>query len=462
MVIVEEDETKEEEEAEEQQKVKTEKYTDKVDPLGKEDYEALRQSLKEHGFLPDYPIIVNSSGDVLDGHHRLKACRELGIEPCFKVQHFDSEIEEELFVYDVHCARRQLSKFQRVQLSLKTEPLLVKLAEQRMIAGKALSRNQERLHVDEQLAKKAKSSKDYVYQCRQIIEAAKQSPDKKLQLGYDTRTYAELLEHVRKEVTPVHRAFRLIKNDQELDRMRAQATEAAKGFSFPADDDSYNNRVRLLNMDCTKITDNEIQDNSVDLILTDPPYVYDPSFRLFKALADMACKKLKPGGSLVFYFGQYQLPEILKVFSSEEYAASDLKYWWMFSVKHESDDVTSMMYTQRVRVQWKPLLWFVKGDSRLGIDYVRDFIQSSTPDKTKHHWAQSQAEAWYIIENLTVSEDSLVVDPFLGSGAFAIPAIKLGRYFIGVEKDKEVYERARSYIAQETVAIGTVAGEGTS
>ena len=68
MVIVEEDETKEKEEEEaEQQKVKTEKYADKVDPLGKEDYEALRQSLKEHGFLPDYPIIVNSSGDVLDG-----------------------------------------------------------------------------------------------------------------------------------------------------------------------------------------------------------------------------------------------------------------------------------------------------------------------------------------------------------------------------------------------------------
>jgi DNA modification methylase len=42
-----------------------------------------------------------------------------------------------------------------------------------------------------------------------------------------------------------------------------------------------------------------------------------------------------------------------------------------------------------------------------------------------------------VIKNLTVSKDSLVVDPFLGSGAFAIPAIKLGRYFIGEEKDKQ-------------------------
>ena len=419
----------------EQQKVKTEKYADKVDPLGKEDYEALRQSLKEHGFLPDYPIIVNSSGDVLDGHHRLKACRELGIEPCFKVQHFDSEIEEELFVYDVNCARRQLSKFQRVQLTLKMEPLLVKLAEQRMRAGKTLSRNQERVHVDEQLAKKAKSSKDYVYQCRQIIEAAKQSPDKKLQLGYDSRTYAKLLEDVRKEVTPVHRAFRLIENDQELDRMRAQATEAAKGLSLPE-------RVTLLNMDSTKIT-TEIPDNSVDLIITDPPYDTE-SLYLYEGLAALASDKLKDGGSLVFYFGQHLLPQIVRIFSD-----TNLTYWWMFAVKHESSDKIKF-HPKRVRIMWKPMLWFVKGEQRLVNRDMYDLIESVSPDKHAHPWAQSRVEAAYITENLTISKDSLVVDPFLGSGEFAIPAIKLGRYFIGVEKDKETFERARSYIAQET------------
>jgi DNA modification methylase len=41
---------------------------------------------------------------------------------------------------------------------------------------------------------------------------------------------------------------------------------------------------------------------------------------------------------------------------------------------------------------------------------------------------------------------SLIVDPFLGSGEFAIPAIKMGRYFIGIEKDKDTLEDARKYI----------------
>jgi DNA modification methylase len=35
-----------------------------------------------------------------------------------------------------------------------------------------------------------------------------------------------------------------------------------------------------------------------------------------------------------------------------------------------------------------------------------------------------------------------VVDPFLGSGAFAIPAVKLGRYFIGIDIDKETLDNA--------------------
>lgn len=44
-------------------------------------------------------IAINQHGDVLDGHHRLKACRELGIieEPVFAFasKEFDNEIEGE-------------------------------------------------------------------------------------------------------------------------------------------------------------------------------------------------------------------------------------------------------------------------------------------------------------------------------------------------------------------------------
>jgi site-specific DNA-methyltransferase (adenine-specific) len=85
---------------------------------------------------------------------------------------------------------------------------------------------------------------------------------------------------------------------------------------------------------------------------------------------------------------------------------------------------------------------------------VDDYIESKPPDKNLHPWAQSSVEAGYIIERLTVSEHSVVVDPFLGSGTFAVPAIRMERYFIGVEVNKQTFEDAKNYITSEISVKG--------
>ena len=53
-------------------------YASLVPELSPEEYESLKQSIKEKGLY--VPIIVNQDGIVLDGHHRFKACQELGIQ----------------------------------------------------------------------------------------------------------------------------------------------------------------------------------------------------------------------------------------------------------------------------------------------------------------------------------------------------------------------------------------------
>src|SRR5215211_4888830 len=63
------------------------KYANKVYPLTNGEYEALKQSIKDAKKL-HIPISINKHGDVLDGHHRLRACTELGIEPTFEAKHF--------------------------------------------------------------------------------------------------------------------------------------------------------------------------------------------------------------------------------------------------------------------------------------------------------------------------------------------------------------------------------------
>ena len=51
-----------------------------------------------------------------------------------------------------------------------------------------------------------------------------------------------------------------------------------------------------------------LDDNSVDLFLTDPPYM---DFSLYERLSELAAAKLKPGGLCLAYCGQMFLPKTM-------------------------------------------------------------------------------------------------------------------------------------------------------
>ncbi len=88
----------------------------------------------QHGLY--YPIVINQNGDVLDGHTRLKICRERGIEPTFVNKTFDNELLEKKF--EIECnLRRHFTDFLNAELAIKLEPVEHELALQRMsISGK--------------------------------------------------------------------------------------------------------------------------------------------------------------------------------------------------------------------------------------------------------------------------------------------------------------------------------------
>jgi ParB-like chromosome segregation protein Spo0J len=96
--------------------IKTTKYENLI-PISKTDYEALRSWIAEDMEL-HYPIIINRHGDVLDGHNRLKICKEFGIKPYFKVKYFfdnNELLEEEKFVRLINVNRRQMNDFQKAE-----------------------------------------------------------------------------------------------------------------------------------------------------------------------------------------------------------------------------------------------------------------------------------------------------------------------------------------------------------
>ncbi|MFL6423248.1 MAG: ParB N-terminal domain-containing protein, partial [Nitrososphaeraceae archaeon] len=102
-------------------------YSDLVPPLSAEEYESLKQSIKQNGLW--VPITVNSQSVILDGHHRFKACQEIAIEPKRVTKDFPDKLHEQIFVIDSNLQRRHLNNFQRTELALKSKSILEEIAQ---------------------------------------------------------------------------------------------------------------------------------------------------------------------------------------------------------------------------------------------------------------------------------------------------------------------------------------------
>jgi N6-adenosine-specific RNA methylase IME4/ParB-like chromosome segregation protein Spo0J len=97
--------------------------------LTKEEYESLKESIKKEG--QHYAITINDNSEILDGHHRNKACLELEIEPYFEVKHFDDKLSEKMFVIESNLRRRHLHPLDAARLGVEIEKIEAERAAQR-------------------------------------------------------------------------------------------------------------------------------------------------------------------------------------------------------------------------------------------------------------------------------------------------------------------------------------------
>jgi ParB-like chromosome segregation protein Spo0J len=130
------------------------------------------------------PIIVNQNGIILDGHHRYKACQELGIEPKIIVKEFEDKLDEQLFVIDCNLIRRQLNNFQKTELALKSKPVLEAIVKRNESLGGKGGRNLPPLgRVADRIGERAGVSRDTVKKVEKLLEEAGSKIKEDLRLG---------------------------------------------------------------------------------------------------------------------------------------------------------------------------------------------------------------------------------------------------------------------------------------
>lgn len=93
-----------------------------IPEMTEKEYLDLKTSIDEEGIR--HAIDINADNTILDGRHRVRACKSLGIESIVYNRHDFSESEAIKFVRDTAIERRHLTKEQRLNIVLNSEDLV--------------------------------------------------------------------------------------------------------------------------------------------------------------------------------------------------------------------------------------------------------------------------------------------------------------------------------------------------
>jgi len=198
-------------------------------------------------------------------------------------------------------------------------------------------------------------------------------------------------------------------------------------------------RNTIQNQDCFEGM-KDLPDESIDLILTDPPYP-KKYLHYYGLLAQEAQRILKPGSFCYAYCGAEFLPEVIGMMSNY------LEWFWLFNIKHNGG--LPRIWYKRLMVTSKPVVVFTKGKvSQDKLKWCAIDHLSEKAQKIGHEWGQGIGFFLKTIA-LRTKENDLVLDPFMGSGTTALACKQLNRDFIGFEIDPNHVETCNKRLVAE-------------
>ncbi len=393
-----------------------------------DEYDALKRSIATFGVRQ--PIVVDEYGNVIDGRLRLRICKSLKIEcPQITISKL-SFTEKRCLAVELDVCRKHLSTKVRKELAadiLKGSPIMS----------------------DRHIAEKCGIAKKSVAEVRESLESGGTIPHLTKRRGKDGKLYKvkktpQILTHRDKDASEAQKTLAALgadapnkpmdlriakKNLKRVKRKRA----ASQKIAIPKLSDA----IKILHCDFREL---EIEDESVDLIFTDPPY--PKSFLpLWDHLAAFAARVLKPNGLLVTYSGHFYLDKVMSSLGKH------LTYRWMISTSWKGD--RNQIHSLNIHSGWKPILVYSKGEWEKRKPWS-DIYFGNDKQKDYHDWQQNLDEVLYYVRAFSQPGD-LICDPFGGGFTTAKAVQQLGDRLV-VSCD---IEKASVVIGQERLRKGS-------
>jgi DNA modification methylase/ParB-like chromosome segregation protein Spo0J len=398
------------------------------------DIQALAESIKEVGLI--HPVVINSRNELVAGYRRLEAAKLLGWE---KIPAVRLNIDPIQGVYHENLVRKDLTVRERLALAEALEGIEREKARQRKEQAPGKPRGKKKVSPGnlpgekgralDRVAKAVGWSRHTYEKAKAVAQAAEENPEK----------YGDLLE-VMEEVS-VESAYNELVRRRDIERRIQAAPKVVDGLILG---DALEEVPKL-------------PDESIDLLLTDPPYgeavarsgsrrrlvrvrgweqnPQPDAFELIDKVLAKAEPKLKPGAHVYIFTNWRSWGRLQEIAEKYFRVRNCLIAPHPVSLGGMGDSAYRKSYTM--------ILFATKGEGRKLLRPNQPDILPFVRPKIKHHPAEKSVEILrYLIENSTV-EGEVVLDPFCGSGSTLVAAKETGRRYIGIEKDPRWYEVAR-------------------
>ncbi|HHT88120.1 MAG TPA: site-specific DNA-methyltransferase [Clostridiales bacterium] len=217
----------------------------------------------------------------------------------------------------------------------------------------------------------------------------------------------------------------------------------------------------LLHGDCMELM-REIPDNSIDLILCDPPYniakystgnmrfnwrgeinndvaAWDFAELSPSDLLDDFKRLLSPTGNIFVFTSYHMIGKWHEVFDKEFDT-------FQFMVWHKTNPVPNIRKTsflnscELIACMWnKGHTWNFLGQSRMHNFIEAPICMGYERIKSPKHPTQKPLSVLKHIIKIASNENDIVLDMFMGVGSTGAAAVELNRRFIGIEIDEKYY-----------------------
>lgn len=214
--------------------------------------------------------------------------------------------------------------------------------------------------------------------------------------------------------------------------------------------------VRLYNASCLEVLET-MEDKSVDLIVTDPPYLMDYKGGRGKSKSWSGkvihndvddedgrqlirdyfkeCYRVLKDDTVMYSFCDWRRIDFFKQEFEKHFELKNIIVW--NKNNHSMGD-----WKCAYAFKYEFILFGIKGNKKpLNNGFTRDVIDcKKVSAKEQVHSNQKPVELLKIFIENSSNEGDIVFDGFMGSGSCAEACIQLNRRFIGVELDKKHYD----------------------